>query len=140
VAADWIPYKKHFRRTGGLDLTAWFLVAWMLAGLKEFEEVADRWEGGIVRTEDMRTFHTLNALGGRRISCILSHTMPRERRSGTATDFCGFPKISLALHRFFGFERFWVQNVGRLLNPYGILWHPGNRCKLLWQRIGHPIY
>ena len=67
VAADWIPYKKHFRRTGGLDLKAWCLDAWMLAGLKGFEEVADRWEEGIRRTEDLRTSHTLDALGGRRI-------------------------------------------------------------------------
>ena len=35
LAADWIPYKKHFRRTGGLDLKAWCLDAWMLAGLKD---------------------------------------------------------------------------------------------------------
>ena len=67
VAADWIPYKKHFRRTGGLDLKAWCLDAWMLAGLKGFEEVADRWEEGIGRTEDLRNSHTLDALGGRRI-------------------------------------------------------------------------
>ena len=32
-----------------------------------FEEVADRWEEGIGRTEDLRTSHTLDALGGRRI-------------------------------------------------------------------------
>ena len=31
------------------------------------EEVADRWEEGIGRTEDLRTSHTLDALGGRRI-------------------------------------------------------------------------
>ena len=67
VAADWIPYKTHFRRTGGLDLKAWCLDAWMLAGLKGFEEVADRWEEGIGRTEDLRNSHTLDALGGRRI-------------------------------------------------------------------------
>ena len=67
VAADWIPYKKHFRRTGGLDLKAWCLDAWMLAGLKGFEAVADRWEEGIGRTEDSRNSHTLDALGGRRI-------------------------------------------------------------------------
>ena len=67
VAADWIPYKKHFRRTGVLDLKAWCLDAWMLAGLKGFEEVADRWEEGIGRTEDLRTSHTLDALGGRQI-------------------------------------------------------------------------
>ena len=72
VAADWIPYKKHFRRTGGLDLKAWCLDAWMLAGLKGFEEVADRWEEGIGRTEDLRTSHTLDALGGRRISFVES--------------------------------------------------------------------
>ena len=53
MAADWIPYKKHFRRTGVLDLKAWCLDAWMLAGLKGFEEVADRWEEGIGRTEDI---------------------------------------------------------------------------------------
>ena len=68
VAADWIPYKKHFRRTGVLDLKAWCLDAWMLAGLEGFEEVADRWEEGIGRTEDLRNSHTLDALGGRRIS------------------------------------------------------------------------
>ena len=68
LAADWIPYKKHFRRIGGLDLKAWCLDAWMLAGLKGLEEVADRWEEGIGRTEDLRTSHTLDALGGRRIS------------------------------------------------------------------------
>ena len=39
----------------------------MLAGLKGFEAVADRWEEGIGRTEDLRTSHTLDALGGRRI-------------------------------------------------------------------------
>ena len=39
----------------------------MLAGLKGFEEVADRWEEGIGRTEDLRNSHTLDALGGRRI-------------------------------------------------------------------------
>ena len=71
VAADWIPYKKHFRRTGGLDLKAWCLDAWMLAGLKGFEEVADRWEEGIGRTEDLRNSHTLDALGGRRITFFL---------------------------------------------------------------------
>ena len=48
VAADWIPYKKHFRRTGVLDLKALCLDAWMLAGLKGFDEVDDRWEEGIV--------------------------------------------------------------------------------------------
>ena len=66
VAADWIPYKKHFRRTGGLDLKAWYLDAWMLAGLKGFEEVADRSEEGIGRTEDLRNSHThkLQELGG----------------------------------------------------------------------------
>ena len=71
VAADWIPYKKHFRRTVGLDLKAWCLDAWMLAGLKGFEEVADRWEEGIGRTEDLRNSHThkLQELGGlRRVS------------------------------------------------------------------------
>ena len=70
VAADWIPYKKHFRRTGGLDLKSWCLDAWVLAGLKGFEEVAHRWEEGIGRTEDLRTSHTLDDLGGRRIYCI----------------------------------------------------------------------
>jgi hypothetical protein len=30
----------------------------MLAGLKGFEEVADRWEEGIGRTEDFRNSHT----------------------------------------------------------------------------------
>ena len=44
----------------------------MLAGLKGFEEVADRWEEGIGRTEDLRTSHTLDALGGRRIIITLS--------------------------------------------------------------------
>ena len=34
----------------------------MLAGLKGLEEVADRWEEGIGRTEDLRTSHTLDAL------------------------------------------------------------------------------
>ena len=67
LAADWIPYKKHFRRTGVLDLKALCLDAWMLAGLKGFEEVADRWEEGIGSTEDLRNSHTLDALGGRRI-------------------------------------------------------------------------
>ena len=39
----------------------------MLAGLKGLEEVADRWEEGIGRTEDLRTSHTLKLrkLGGR---------------------------------------------------------------------------
>ena len=68
VAADWIPYKKHFRRTGVLDLKALCLDAWMLAGLKGFEEVADRWEEGIGSTEDLRNSHTLDALGGRLIN------------------------------------------------------------------------
>ena len=65
VAADWI--KKHVRMPGVLDLKAWCLDAWMLAGLKGFEEVADRWEEGIARTEDLRTSHRLDALGGQRI-------------------------------------------------------------------------
>jgi hypothetical protein len=54
----------------GLDLKAWCLDAWMLAGLKGLEEVADRWEEGIGRTENSRTSHTLGALGGRRILCF----------------------------------------------------------------------
>ena len=42
------------------------LDAWMLAGLKGFEEVADRWEEGIGSTEDLRNSHThkLQELGG----------------------------------------------------------------------------
>ena len=45
----------------------------MLAGLKGFEEVADRWEEGIGRIEDLRTSHTLDALGGRRICCCSNY-------------------------------------------------------------------
>ena len=77
VAADQIPYKKHFRWTGGLDLKAWCLDAWMLAGLKGFEAVADRWEEGIGRTEDLRNSHTLDALGGRRICPVQDQGLPQ---------------------------------------------------------------
>ena len=94
LAADWIPYKKHFRRTGVLDLKALCLDAWMLAGLKGFEEVADRWEEGIGRTEDLRNSHTLDALGGRRIFSV--------GRGGGGSCVCCLNRFSEGLWGFWG--------------------------------------
>jgi hypothetical protein len=43
-------------------------------------------------------------------------------------EFNRFLWISLDFHGFYGFERFWGQNVGRPLNPCGGLWHPVAAC------------